>query len=116
MMSAQGNMPNPVTAEKAAVPQSANPTTVIPQDQTGVLRIACMPSGEVFPCATSSVAAYLMSIACMHLQGNVVTKAGAVPAAGVAAPGDANPLTGTGAAESTTTTADHAEPADEPAK
>lgn len=53
--------------------------------------------------------------ACL-LQGNVVTKAGAEPAAGVAAPGGANPVTGKGTAEGGSTLTGHAEPAGEPAK
>lgn len=49
--------------------------------------------------------------------GGVVTKAGAIPAAGEAGPGAANPLTGSGAAEGATKPADnHAAPATEPAK
>ena len=45
------------------------------------------------------------------MQGNVVTKAGAVPAAGIAGPGAANPLTGKGAEEGANTFVPHDEPA-----
>lgn len=107
-----------MTGEKAAVPQSANPTTVMTHPWP-LLHMSHSPACEREKdpsCTTTPVAAYALKTARMHLQGNVVTKAGAVPAAGVAGPGAANPLTEGGAAEATTTSTDHAEPAGDPAK
>ena len=46
-----------------------------------------------------------------YVQGNVVTKAGGVPAAGIAGPGAGNPLTGSGAEEGTNKFVPHDEPA-----
>ena len=94
------HIPNTTTGSKAAVPQSTNPTTVR-ERQWCSLYPPC--SEEMTGCGEEQALHQQPETYLGCMQGNVVTKAGAVPASGVAGPGAANPLTGGGAEEGSKT-------------